>query len=167
MARKKLVGTIVGVLVLIAGSGVAYAASREWKARPMVGANEVPANASASEARAQFELEDGVIEYKIRMRAPIDDAFMAHIHAAPAGSNGPIVVWLFGTPPAASNPAIDFDKGDVVARGEIDAADLVGPLAGKSLEDLMALLDNGGAYVNLHTRTFPGGEVRAQVTVSD
>ena len=167
MARKRVVGAIVGVLVLIAGSGVAYASSREWKARPMVGANEVPANASPSEARAQFELEDGVIEYKIRMRKPIDDAFMAHIHAGAAGANGPIVVWLFGTPPAASNPFVDFDKNDVVARGEIDVSDLVGPLAGKSLEDLMALLDSGGAYVNLHTRAFAGGEVRAQVTVSD
>lgn len=167
MARKRLVGTIVGVLALVVGSGVAYASSREWKARPMVGANEVPANASASEARAQFELEDGVIKYKLRMRAPIEDAFMAHIHVGPAGANGPIVVWLFGTPPATANPAIDFEKGDVVGRGEIDAGDLVGPLAGKSLADLMALLDNGGAYVNLHTRAFPGGEVRAQVTVSD
>ena len=153
--------TVVGVL----GIGTtALAGGYEWKARPMLGANEVPANASTASARASFELDDGVIEYKIKMRTPITGAFMAHIHANVVGKNGPIVVWLFGDAAlGGGNPTIDFRKGATVARGEITAADLTGPLAGKTLADLKALLDSGGAYVNLHTRSFPGGEIRAQV----
>lgn len=167
MSKPRIIALAAGALGALALGAIAFASDNEWKARPMVGANEVPANASQSEARAQFELEDGVIKYKLRMRKPIEDAFMAHIHVGPTGANGPICVWLFGQPPAASNPRIDFDKNDTVARGEIDASDLVGPLAGKTLEDLVALLNSGGAYVNLHTAAFPGGELRAQVTVDD
>lgn len=168
MNRRTVLAAVSATIAIGAGTAVA-AGGMEWKAKPMIGANEVPANASVAEARASFEMEDGLITYKLRMRSPIEDAFMAHIHLGAAGTNGPIVVWLYGTPPP-SNPAnvpTDFDKGDVVARGTIDAGDLVGPLAGKPLADLMVALNSGNAYVNLHTTTLPGGEVRAQITPDD
>jgi CHRD domain len=168
MNRRIVLATLSAAVAIGAGTAVA-AGGMEWKAKPMIGANEVPANSSTAEARASFEMEDGVIHYKLRMRRPIDNAFMAHIHLGAAGANGPIVVWLYGTPPP-SNPAnvpTDFDKGDVVARGTIDAGDLVGLLAGKPLSDLITALNSGNAYVNLHTTAYPGGEVRAQVTVDD
>jgi hypothetical protein len=168
MNRKTAVAALTATIAIGAGTAVA-AGAMEWKAKPMIGANEVPANTSTAEARASFEMEDGAIHYKLRMRRPIDNAFMAHIHLGPAGANGPVVVWLFGTPPA-TNPAnvpTDFDKGDVVARGTIEASDLVGPLAGKPLDDLIAALNSGNAYVNLHSSAYPGGEVRAQVTADD
>lgn len=41
--------------------------------------------------------------------------------------------------------------------------DLVGPLAGMTLEDLVALIESGDAYVNVHTVANPGGEIRGQV----
>jgi hypothetical protein len=79
-------------------------------------------------------------------------------------ANGPILAWIFGDRLlGANNPTVDFGRRDTVANGKIAAADLVGPLAGKSLDDLMALLSSGNAYVNLHTRAFPGGELRAQI----
>ena len=53
----------------------------------------------------------------------------------------------------------------------ITEANLAGPLAGKPLADLVALLQSGNAYVNVHTNDgvdpantgpgdFPGGEIR-------
>jgi len=164
MLRKARIAAAAGLALALGVGTAALAGGFEWQARPMIGANEVPAVASGAEARASFEMDDGVIHYKLRMRKPIKQAFMAHIHAANVGVNGPIVVWLFGTPPAASNPPIDFGRRAVVAEGDIHASDLVGPLAGKTLDDLMALLNSGGAYVNMHTIAHPGGEIRAQVT---
>lgn len=164
MLRKTRIAAAIGVVLALGFGTTASADDFEWRARPMVGANEVPANTSTAEARASFEKDDGVIQYKIRMRKPITGAFMGHIHAQVAGKNGPIVVWLFGDIKLGlGNPTVDFAKGAVVAEGEITADQLVGPLAGKTLDDLMAILDNGGAYVNLHTRAHPGGEIRAQV----
>src|SRR5262245_59108738 len=154
---KRFVAGLVGVTVLAGAATVAVAHDMKWEARPMVGANEVPARVSPTnaEARAEFKLKDGVIEFRLRMREPINNAFMGHIHSAPAGVNGPIVAWVFGDPAlvtalpsAGGNPAIDFGRRDVVARGEIRAENLVGPLAGHPLEDLIALLNSGNAYVN-------------------
>ena len=158
---------IVAAATLVGAMGIgtaALAGGYEWRARPMVGASEVPANDSRASAKASFEMEHGAIEYKIKMTRPITGAFMAHIHTAAVGVNGPIVVWLFGDAALGlNNPTVNFSKHATVAKGRITAADLVGPLAGKTLAELKALLDNGNAYVNLHTRVHPGGEIRAQV----
>jgi hypothetical protein len=39
----------------------------------------------------------------------------------------------------------------VLTEGSITSANLVGPLQGKQLSDLIALMRNGQAYVNVHT----------------
>ena len=62
----------------------------------------------------------------------------------------------------------------VLAEGTITAADLVGPLAGHPLSDLIDAIQAGNAYVNVHTNDgvaptntgpgdFPGGEIRGQL----
>jgi hypothetical protein len=62
----------------------------------------------------------------------------------------------------------------VLAEGTITAAHLTGPLAGKSLLDLLEAMASGNAYVNVHTddgvapkNTGPGdmatGEIRGQI----
>ena len=43
------------------------------------------------------------------------------------------------------------------------AADLVGPLAGKTLDDLVAMGAAGDLYVNVHTTDFPAGAIRGQL----
>jgi hypothetical protein len=56
----------------------------------------------------------------------------------------------------------------------ITAADLTGPLAGKSLSDLVAAMQAANTYVNVHTNDFVdppntgpvdflGGEIRGQL----
>ncbi len=47
--------------------------------------------------------------------------------------------------------------------GTITAANLTGPLAGRSMSDLVAAIRAGNIYINLHTRQFPGGEIRGQL----
>jgi hypothetical protein len=51
----------------------------------------------------------------------------------------------------------------VLAEGTITAADLVGPLSGKSLSDLMTDVMAGETYVNVHTTQNPAGEIRGQI----
>jgi sugar lactone lactonase YvrE len=148
----------------LAGATIAVASDREWRARPINGANEVPPVASAAAARASFEVEDGALNYKLRIDAPITGATQAHIHLQPVGAvpgagNGPVVVFLYGLNPAGQ----DFKKGDVVAQGTLLPSAFVGPLAGKTLDEIVAALDSGLAYVNVHTLTNRGGEIRAQV----
>ena len=154
------------------------------------GSQEVPPRDSQGQAQAIFHLApDGQsIDYKL-IAANIDNVFMAHIHmvtTAPTapGVNGPIVVWLY--PSTAVGVQAPLGGGriqGVIAEGTITKDDLTGPLAPVNgvpheLSDLIEAMRTGKAYVNLHTNDgvdptntgagdFPGGEIRANIDVTD
>ena len=71
--------------------------------------------------------------------------------------NGPIVVFLFGP----SKFGISVRRG--LIQGVLTSSDLVGPLAGRTIADLVREFRNGNAYVNVHTIQNPNGEIRGQV----
>lgn len=93
--------------------------------------------------------------------ANIEDVFMAHIHLAPQGENGPIAVWLYPSEPPSI--LIPGRSDGILAVGTILEEDLVGPLTGMSMDDLVSAMREGLAYVNVHTIDFPGGEIRGQI----
>jgi hypothetical protein len=131
-------------------------------------------NDSNARGSAVFQLSaDGTeLSYKLIV-ANISNVFQAHIHRAPAGVNGPIVVWLYPSTAPSPGPLGGGRIDGVIADGVITSANLVGPLAGQPLSALLDLLGNAGAYVNVHTNDgvapintgpgdFPGGEIRGQ-----
>lgn len=139
----------------------------------LAGRNEVPAADTRAQGQAIFRVSDdgNSVDYKL-IASNIDNAFMAHIHVAPVGANGPIVVWLYpSTTPGTSLAGTGRHDG-ILAEGTFTAANLQGQLAGHPLSDLLALMRSGGAYVNVHTResvpppadlhagNYPGGEIR-------
>ncbi|KEF38549.1 CHRD domain-containing protein [Schinkia azotoformans MEV2011] len=81
----------------------------------------------------------------------------AHIHLGHRRINGPVVVFLFGP----IDPNISVNKG--VVEGVITADDLVGPLQGASIPELLRLIRAGRAYVNVNTAQHPNGEIRGQI----
>jgi len=99
-----------------------------------------------------------MLYYKLIV-ANIEDVTMAHIHVAPEpGQNGPPVLWLY---PSAPPPTLIPGRfSGVLAEGTVTAANLVGPLASMTLEDLVGAIWEGRAYVNVHTTEYPGGEIR-------
>ena len=126
------------------------------------GAEQVVPIDTRGQGQAIFQLsEDGMALHFKLIVANIEDVFMAHIHLAPAGANGPIVVWLY---PAAPPPVPIPGRSDgVLAAGVITAANLVGLLAGQTMADLIDAIDDGMAYVNVHTLAHPTGEIRGQI----
>ena len=139
------------------------------------GAGENPPNASLAQGEAIFRIsDDGTsVDYKL-IASNIDNAFMAHIHLAPPGVNGPIVEWLFPSTAPVQGPLGSGRHDGVLAEGHFSAADLVGPLKGHPLAELIAAMRSGGAYVNVHTNDgvapvtntpgdLPGGEIRGQL----
>jgi len=89
------------------------------------------------------------------------DISMAHIHIAAEGQSGPVATWLYPSQPHAEVKQGKFTG--VLATGTLTDADLVGPLQGKTIADLVADIKAGNAYVNVHTSEHPGGEIRGQI----
>ncbi len=122
------------------------------------GDNEVPPVATGAQGQAIFQLsKDGTqLEFKLIV-ANIQNVLFAHIHLAPTGVNGPIVAFLFPGPMTAGRTE------GVLAQGTITAANLIGPLAGQPLSSLIAQMNAGNTYANVHTPAHPGGEIRGQI----
>lgn len=119
------------------------------------GSQEVPPNASpaAGTSVVLMNAEQTELAYTLEFSGLSSAAVAAHIHVGPPGENGPIIFTLatapFGSPvvglltPANLEPQPD--------RGVVTFADAV-----------EAIL-SGNAYVNVHSNTLPGGEIRGQL----
>ena len=162
---KKKRSALVFIILLLAlalFTTTALAGSKRTFTASLTGGAEVPAVSTLAQGKAIFKLsQDGQsISFRLVV-ANIENVTQAHIHLAPAGANGPVVVWLYpGGPPAQLIPG-RFDG--ILAEGTLTAADLVGSLAGGTLKDLLENMASGNAYVHVHTSQFPGGEVRGQI----
>lgn len=132
----------------------------------LTGDQEVPAASTNATGQALFKLsKDGSeLSYKLIV-ANLDNVLMAHIHLAPAGMNGGVVVWLYpsGPPPQL----IEGTTNGILVEGVITSGDLVGSLAGGDLQSLLDNMAAGNAYVNVHTVAFPGGEIRGQISANN
>lgn len=108
------------------------------------GENEVPPVDSDASGVGRFHLaEDGTLSWEIAVR-DIENITAAHIHMAPAGSNGGVVIPLF-TGAGAFDPDNPISGSAMLTPEQIDA--------------LLA----GNYYVNVHTAANPGGEIRGQI----
>lgn len=128
----------------------------------LTGDEEVPPVATDAFGAAAFHFARGSDQLAFRLSVrSIDNVLMAHIHLAAPGVNGPVVLWLY--PDAPPPVLIPGEFNGVLASRVVTSANLVGPLAGMTLADLMNEMANGNAYVNVHTSQFPGGEIRGQI----
>lgn len=162
------------ILLVVLATGVVASQVRNFVS-PLSGAEEVPANESRARGTAIFQLSADGTELSYRLIASnIQNVHMAHIHMGPAGVNAGIVVWLFPSTAAGPGPLGSGRHDGVLATGTITAANLTGALAGQPLSALVAAIDAGNAYVNVHTNdgmeplnTGPGdlqgGEIRGQL----
>jgi hypothetical protein len=137
---------------------------------PLNGGEEVPARDTNAHGAAKFWVSsDGLTISWILIASNIDNVVASHIHVGAVGTNGPVVLFLFGS----VAPGGGRHDG-VLATGTATAGSLVGPLAGHPLSDLIAAMNAGNAYVNVHTNDgvappdtgpgdFPGGEIRGQI----
>jgi hypothetical protein len=140
-------------IVILAACGTAIAAwSVAANAAPesfkiaLTGAQQVPPVETPGTGTADLTYDPAtrVVTWSITYSGLSAAATMAHFHGpAAAGANGPVTVWLStkGTPPES-------------------------PIKGEATltPDQAAQFTAGQWYVNVHTSTHPGGEIRGQVT---
>jgi hypothetical protein len=161
--RNSRIGTILSLVVLLLSLAATASASSAKNFRThLSGGEEVPVVVTNAQGQAIFQLsKDGSsLRYKLIV-ANIENVTQAHIHLAPVGVNGSVVAWLYPSAPPAQ--LIPGRTNGILAEGELTSANLVGPLAGGSMEDLLNAILEGNAYVNVHTSQFPPGEIRGQI----
>ena len=113
--------------------------------------NETTGSTSTAKGHTQIKVrKDGTIEFKTQILNKAHETFVAgHIHWAPAGVAGPIVMPLFVSPTPATS-----------AR-HIKQSGVATPNPGTTGADLCA--SPSAYYVNYHTTAFPGGAIRGQL----
>ena len=125
------------------------------------GKDEVPHTESNSTGTAKFQVDENSsqVSYWVNVTG-IKKINQAHIHNGTEGQNGDIVVTLTKDKSAKGDdgpPNIGFS-------GNITKDDLQGPMKDKELTDLVSLMSDGNAYVNVHTDKYPDGAIRGQIS---
>jgi len=134
-------------------------AQRQQFTAKMTGTQEVPPKDTKATGTATFVPTPDQMTLAYRVDSNTNYNTMANIHKGKAGENGPIVVTFFTSP----------TPGGIVpftAHGNLRADNLEGPLAGKQIADLIKMIKDGDAYVNVHTVQNPNGEIRGQISIS-
>jgi hypothetical protein len=141
------VGAFVALLILSTTMNLAAAQNQQQTfTAKLSGNNEVPPVTTTATGMAQFQLSPDGNKISYTLNATnINNFMMAHIHQGKAGENGEVVTPLS------------------MGKGAITSSDLKGPLTGKQLSDLVSIMNNGQAYVNMHTQQNMNGEIRGQI----
>lgn len=128
------------------------------------GVNQVPpvlTNGTGS-FRATISRDGTFIDYELTYSGLTTPAGVAHIHFGHPTDNGGIMAFLCG---GGDAPACPGAGGTVT--GRIEADDILAipeqGLAAGDLASTIRLMRAGLVYVNVHTPTFPDGEIRGQV----
>ena len=115
----------------------------------LAGSNSAPPVPSTATGSATITVDTATntVHYSVQFSGLSSGLTASHIHVGAAGTNGPIVVpFVIGT--ATGQTSGSFSGDNTTAPAATVAALAANP---------------SGFYVNVHTTTHPGGEVRGQL----
>ncbi len=154
--RRTFMLMLAAALVLLLAVPVYGGQNRNFVA-PLDGGQENPPVDTNATGVAKFQLsKDGSsLGFKLIV-ANIEDVVASHIHCGVVGVNGPVGVTLFSGGPTSANGTL--------AEGTITAPNAGNGCGWADLDAVLAAMESGGAYVNVHTfPANPGGEIRGQI----
>jgi len=148
----RILGVVASIAVLTGWSGPATVPQQSVKyMAKMNGATETPPNTEKATGTATLTLAGNQLRYTITVQGLSGPATAAHIHLGKVGVSGP-PVYTFTIKKIADG---------TLAEGSVDLTKDVSK--GVSGDSLKVLLNNGNAYVNVHTAAHGAGEIRGQV----
>ncbi len=122
------------------------------------GAEAVPQVSTSASGTLELTVavDGSSVDYVLTVR-DLANLTVARLRQGGAGQTGDVIFTLHPGPPRT-----DTLTG-VAAQGSITADQLQGPLAGKTITDLVTLLEAGSIYVNVGSTAHTGGEIRGQL----
>ena len=159
----------VRTLAILAGAALsgalftAKAADTEVFSASLLGDNEVPPINSTGTASFHMEIGSNSITFTMTFSGLSTPLMVSHLHFAPTKVAGGVMIFLCG---GGSQPACPAATSGTIS-GTITAANVTGPtgqgIAAGDLTSALEALREGNSYANMHTTTFPAGEIRGQV----
>ncbi len=144
--------TKVAAVAVIAAGTTHAGAQIEFYDFPLGGDQEVPPAPTVASGFASLEYDPAARLFDLVVGVDgiaLGEIMSAHIHAGPRGSNGPVVIDLL----ALGSFADASDGLSILLLDDV-------PIGGMMGEDL---LRSSGLYVNVHSTSFPNGELRGQI----
>ena len=167
MKTKRIV---LGVLACALVSAVALAQGFINFKELLTGYEEVPSvsTGASGEFNAQIR-KDSTVDWELSYSNLEGTVQQAHIHLGQQGVNGGISVFLCSnlTTPAPPPGTQACPAPPATISGVFRASNVIGPaaqgIAPGQFDELIAAMRAGATYVNVHSSTWPGGEIRSQI----
>jgi len=173
MSRRTL-RLAVGFAVVagLASASIAVAATRDHHngkgdanrfSAHLIGYNETPSLNSNGTGDMTLTITGNQMTFDLKYSGLTGNPLFAHVHVGQPGVAGGVSFFLCGGGGKPSCPA--STSGEV--SGTVAAADVLGPTAqGFAIGDFASVVKAiraGFTYANMHTPTFPAGEIRGQL----
>ena len=169
-------GMSLAVIALVSVCSIAFAQGFKKISELLTGYNEVPSVSTTGNGtfNARISNDESRIDWELSYSDLEGSVQQAHIHIGNVGVNGGISVFLctnLGNGPAGIQPC---PAPPATISGTIVAAD-VSPnipatqaarnqgLNTGEIDELIKAIRAGATYVNVHSTTWPGGEIRSQI----
>jgi len=174
LTRPNLTGLAIAALACTAWSVPALAHEVIYTTM-LSGAAEAPPNASPGTGFATLTVDnhDFTMRLQVSFSGLVGNVSAAHIHcctsAAGAGTAGVATQTpsFLGFPHGGTSGSYDqtFDMTQL-SSWNTAFVNAHGGTTGQAFDDLLTALDSGKAYLNIHTSSVPGGEIRGFLAVS-
>jgi hypothetical protein len=163
--RKRTIGiaAVIASVALAVGAAIATAGLTPEVGARLTGYQEVPAISTTGSGEFKADIRPHSVHYRLRYGdLEGGDVLFAHIHFGRPSTNGGVIAFLCG---GGDKPACPM-SGTV--RGVITRDDVIGPeeqgIAPGEFRELVRAIRRNATYVNVHTETYPSGELRGNVT---
>ena len=169
--RRKIMAALAVFMLVGASASAAQGSGDDDDATRtrLIGIQEVPSISTVGVGTFRARMvSDDAFTFRLtynRLESPITQS---HIHFGQRHVAGGISVFLcsnLGNGPAGTAPCPGTTSG--VVTGTITADDVVGPgpqgITAGEFNELLRAIRAGATYANVHTTTFPAGEIRGQI----
>ena len=169
MKRKHIIGLAVIALVALALTTASAVAGEDGSfAARLGGFQEVPAISTDGHGTFDAWVENDGLHFTMSYWGLSSPAVQSHIHLGWTATNGGVSAFLCGA--AGGDACPSGASGKVTVTGVIGEDDVIGPtgqgIEAGELEEILAAMDANATYVNVHTGTYPSGEIRGNVRES-
>jgi hypothetical protein len=149
----------IGSLAALLAAASTATADDTFKTR-LSGEQEVPPvtdQGTTGKFEIQFNRDFTEGDYTLRVNSGVR-VTQAHLHCAPAGVNGPVIIFLAGF----HDRGWDVD-GKWVSDATVTNANIVNTACGATLREIAQSAARGNVYANVHSVAKPLGVARGQL----